>query len=548
MHWHLSIWSLVAIGVGVAFLTLTSMSLTGRTISLPAWVADKTLERMNAALPEGALSLRELQFGVTPRGRPMLRLIDVGIRDATGLEIGRLNGVDGGFRLGPALMGRFEPTILRVSGAQVTLRRLSDGTLALQMGQEMGKSGSLASLLDGIDGLFTGGPLATTDTLQATDLTITLEDARSGRLWQVTDGHLEIHPAEKVIDTIVGFDVFNGTEELATTEFSFRSARDSSEASLAVRFDNAAARDIAAQSPALAFLTVIDAPISGALRTTLSPDGAITDLAGAMQIGSGALSPTPGAAPARFDGAKVYIDYDPQQQRIGFQGLSIESAIGRAEAEGQVFLSDFRGGWPNALIGQVSLGASQLDPEGLFEAPLSIDNGVADLRVKLDPFTIDIGQAVINRGGNKYDVSGSLAARRDGWSISIDGQFDTASRDEVLALWPVNTAAGSRRWVVENLLAGDAFDGTIAWRKDPGEKVRMNGTFGVRDGRAQVIKTMPPVDIGIGYVTLAPESFTVTADVASVTAPDGTVMDLAASATAFPTRRWPRRRASCIWR
>lgn len=534
LHWHLSIWTLIAAGMGAAFLTLASMSLTGRTITLPDWAKTRVLDRMNAVIPEGRLSLRELQFGVTPRGRPMLRLIDVGVRDGTGLEIGRLNGVDGGFHLGAALVGRFEPTILRLSGAQVTLRRLSDGTFALQMGQEGGTAGDLASLLDGVDALFTGGLLKSTDRLEATDLTITLEDARSGRLWQVTDGRLEIRPAEQVIDTTVGFDVFNGTEELATTEISFRSARDSSEASIAARFENAAARDIAAQSPALAFLTVIDAPISGALRSTIDEAGAISDLAGAMQIGQGALSPTPGAPPARFDGAQIYIDFDPTQQRLDFQGFSVESALGRAEAEGQVFLADIRGGWPNALIGQVSLGPSELAPERMFEAPLSIDRGVADLRVTLDPFRIDVGQAVLLRGDNRYDLSGSLGAGRDGWSVALDARFDTASRDEILALWPVEVAAPSRQWVVRNVFAAEAFDGTLAWRKNPGEKARMTGTFGLRDGRVQVLNTLPPIDLEIGYATLGPTSFTAVADAATITAPDGTVMDLAGLSYRIP--------------
>lgn len=534
LHWHLSIWTLVAAGLGAAFLALASMSLTGRTITLPEWAKAQVLDRMNAALPEGRLSLRELQFGVTPRGRPMLRLVDVGVRDATGLEIGRLNGVDGGFHLGAALVGRFEPTILRLTGAQVTLRRLADGTFALQMGQEGGTAGNLASLLDGVDALFTGGPLASTDRLEASDLTITLEDSRVGRLWQVTDGRLEILPGEQVIDTIVSFDVFNGTEELASTELSFRSARETSEASISARFENAAARDIAAQSPALAFLTVIDAPISGALRSTIDQAGGISDLAGAMQIGEGALSPTPGAPPARFDGAKIYIDFEPSQQRIDFQGFSVQSALGRAEAEGQVFLSDFRGGWPNALIGQITLGPSELAPERMFEAPLGIDRGIADLRVTLDPFRIDVGQAVLYRGNNRYDLSGNLGAGRDGWSVALDGHFDTASRAEILALWPVEVAAVSRKWVVENVFDAEAFDGTLAWRKEPGEKARMTGTFGLRDGRIKAIKTLPAIDLALGYATLGPSSFTAVADSATITAPDGTVMDLAGISYRIP--------------
>lgn len=537
LHWHLSVWTLVAAGLGALFLLLTSMSLTGRVIALPGWVATTFEERLNAALPEGAVSVRQVDFGVTPRGRPMLRLVDVAVRDATGLELGRLNRVEGGFRLGAALIGRVEPTILRLTGAQVTLRRLADGTFALQMGQDLGASGNLASLLDRIDALFTGGPLATTDRLEASDLTITLEDARSGRIWQVTDGRLEIVPAERVVDTTISFDVFNGTEELATTEFSFRSARDSSEASIAARFDNAAARDIAAQSPALAFFTVIDAPISGALRSTLDTGGAISGLAGTLEVGEGALSPTPGATPARFDGAQVYIDFDPAQQRLDFQGLSVRSDLGEVDAEGQVFLTDFRGGWPGSLLGQVRLSEGRLDPEGMFADPLTVDRGIADVRVTLDPFRIDIGQAVLFRGDNRYEASGKISAAADGWSAAIDGRFASATLDEILALWPVNVQPGSRGWVQRNVEAGEAFDATLAWRKAPGEKVTFDGTLGVRSARLRAIETLPQIDLGLGYVTLSPASFTTSAETASITAPDGTVMDLSGLSYRIPDLR-----------
>jgi hypothetical protein len=527
LHWHLSIWTLVAAGIAGLFLVLASMSLTGRVVALPAWVGERVLERLNAVLPDGAATLRQVEFGMTPRGRPMLRLVDLGIRDGTGLELAQINSVESGFRPGALLVGRLEPTMLRLQGAQVTLRRLSDGTFSLQLGQELGASGNLATVLDTIDATFSDGILASTDRLEATDLTITLEDARSGRLWQVTDGRLEIVPGENVVDTMVSFDVFNGTEELATTEFAFRSARASSEASLSARFANAAAADIAAQSPALAVLKVIDAPISGALRSTLDATGAVVDLAGTMEIGEGALSPTPGAKPAAFDGAKIYISYDPSQQRLDFQGLSVRSELGTADAEGHVFLTEFQGGWPGSLIGQIAINGARLDPEGMFAAPLELDNGVADLRLRLDPFSIDIGQAVVNRGPNRYDVSGTISARRDGWRIAIDAGFDSADRDEILALWPLDIEPVTRGWVARNVYSGEVVDGVLAWRKSPGEKARMNGTFGMRDGKITVIDTLPPVDIERGYISLEPNAFTAVADAATITAPNGDRMDLA---------------------
>ncbi len=526
LHWHLGFWTLVSGGLLALFVVLASMSLTGRVVVLPKWATEQALVRLNEVSPAVDFTLRQMEFGVTPRGRPKIRLVDLGIRDASGLQLGQLNGVEGGIRLGAALTGRLEPSTLRLQGAQVTLRRLTDGSFAITLGQDLGAAGNLASVLDSIDALFTTGPLAAAGLVEASDLTITLEDARSGRIWQVTDGRMEILPGEKVIDTIVRFDVFNQTEELASTEFSFRSARDSSEASIAARFENAAARDIAAQSPALAFLSVIDAPISGALRSSIDVDGAISELVGVMEVGEGALSPEPGAQPAKFDGGKIYIDFDPVRQRIDFQGAKVESDLGMAQAEGHVYLDEVRGGWPNSLIGQVELTGARLDPGEFLANPLTIDQGVADIRVRLSPFSIDIGQAVMFRGDHRYEVSGRLGAEAEGWRIALDGASAGAGGDEALALWPQVVEPTSRAWVAQNVSGGEVFDAMLSFRKAPGERLQMTGTIGLRDARVDVLPEWPEIELGVGYLSILPEAFTVTAETAGITAPDGSRMVL----------------------
>ena len=529
LHFHLGIWTLVSIALLSLFLVLSSMSLTGRVIVLPRWVAEQVLTRMNAAMPSGSFTLRQIEFGVTPKGRPRLRLVDVGVRDATGLDLAQINGVESGFKLMPALAGRLEPTVVRLTGAQVTLRRLSDGSFALSLGQETGASGSLAAVLDAVDAVFTIGVLRGAELVEAQDLTITLEDARSGRLWQVTDGRMKLTHTDRFVDTEVSFDVFNQTEELAHTVFSFRSAKDSTEASLSARFENAAARDIAAQSPALAFLSVIDAPISGALRTSVDGAGAISELAGTLSIGTGALSPTPGAQPARFDGAKVYIDYDPAVQRLDLLGAQVSSEMGTAEGEGHFYLADFNRGLPNSLIGQVTLSRGVLAAPGLFEAPLDIDRGMADFRIRLDPFTIELGQAVAYRGVHRYGAEGRIAARSDGWTIALDVAANRAERDEVLALWPVETQPRLRAWIRERVTRVEARGVRIAFRKGPGEKLMMDAVYTLNDALVKVLPTLPPVHVTTGYLTQGRRDISVAIEAGEIEAPDGSVMDLSGS-------------------
>ena len=539
LHFHISFWSLVAILLISLGLVLSSMALTGRVVVLPAWVTERVSDELNAALPAGAVSLARVEAGLTRGGRPRLRLVDVGLRDDSGLTLAQLNAVEVSLSRRAALKGQLVPSYLELQGAQVTLRRLQNGAFDLALGQNVGATGNLAALLDQLDALFVAGPVSRVAWLGATDLTVTLEDARSGRIWQVTDGALDITPQEAFIDTTVRFNVFNQTEELASTSFAFRSARDSSEASLSVRFDNAAARDIAAQSPVMAFLSVIDAPISGALRSSVKPDGGLEELAGSLQIGAGSLSPAAGAQPAQFDGAKIYIDFDPARQRIDFTGASLESEIGAFAAEGHVYLADFRNGWPNSLIGQVDFPHATLAPPDFFAAPLEIDSGTADLRVRLDPFQVDFGQIVAFRGDNRYEARGTLAADGTGWSISLDAGFDRAARDEVLALWPIAVERKARSWVADHIDGGDVTAGTLAFRKAPKGKLKMNGTFGIEGATIRPLKGLAPLDIAQGYVSLVPSRVVVVAEAASMTAPEGTALDLSGSSYLIPAGRQP---------
>ncbi len=540
-HFHLSIWSLVTSLAFALFLVLSSMAFTGRVIVLPDWVTERIQMELNAALPSGSVTLTRVEAGLTRGGRPRVRLVEVALRDGSGLTLAQLNAVEGSFSRRAALRGRLRPGVIALQGAQVTLRRLADGTFDLALGRNAAPNarpattGDLAALLDKIDALFATGAMENVVSLSAADLTVTLEDARSGRVWQVTDGVLTIEPKAAFTDTKVRFDVFNGTDELASTEFAFRSDRKTSEASLSARFENAAARDIAAQTPVMAFLSVIDAPISGALRTTLDPGGALEELAGTLRIDAGALVPAPGTPPAQFDGAQIYLDFDPARQRIDFTGASLRTEVGTMRAEGHVYLADFNNGWPNALIGQVHIPDATLAPRDVFAEPLEIDSGTADIRVRLAPFEIDFGQLVAIREGNRYQAAGRLGADGAGWWLSLDGRFERGSRTEALALWPVSAGPESRTWVRDNITGGEVVDGTLAFRKPADGELTMNGTFGVENASVNAVQGMPPVLVERGYVVLAPEMTSIVAETAEITAPDGNRLDVSGTTFQVPS-------------
>ncbi|MDA5094611.1 hypothetical protein O2N63_11000 [Aliiroseovarius sp. KMU-50] len=513
LKWHLSIWSVMLILLGGLFLVMLSMSLTGRVVGIPDWVTTRIETVINAQTDRADLSLHRVELGISPKGIPNLRFVDVGVKDQTGLEVARLNAVEGGVRIGDVLRGDIKPAWLRLSGAQVTLRRRANGDFDLSFGTSGGASGDLASILDVIDSEFTDGTLADLEEISTEALTITLEDARSGRLWQVTDGQMTLTHNEEAVDITVSFDVFNQTEVLAETVLGFRAFKGRSGATMTATFKNALARDIAAQSPVMAFLGVVDAPISGALHTVISDAGLIQDMAGTLEFGEGAVTPGAGVAPIRFDGGKVYMDYDPERERIDFAEVSILTDWGEAQVEGHSYLRGWEQGWPAELIGQLSLTSARITPPDMFEAPLELTGGGADFRLRLSPFTLELGAVNLSQGAGHVTGYGRAIARSNGWDLALDLSADKVTKEQVLAFWPLTEkGAKSRKWTKTKLYEGHLENVTAALRVLPGEDPKISLSSNLVGMRAEVVKGMIPVRNVSGRFSIEQNQMIVSAD------------------------------------
>lgn len=537
LHVHLGFWSILSIALVVVFLIFVSMSLTGRAIVMPGWVADRVETRLNKSLPEGAITLGRFELGVTPKGRPRLRLVDVGLRDASGLDIAQLNSIEGGVRLAPLFKGELVPRTAILSGAQITFRRLADGSFALRFGQGNTATGNLGDMIDAVDAVFAGGVLEEAGSVRAEGLTITLEDARSGRLWQVTDGQLAISQTEQIVETMVTFDVFNQTEELAAVDVTLLSDKETSEATLSVSFENARASDIGAQSPALSFLQLVDAPVAGALRTTVGANGALTDLAGVLSVDSGALEPTPGATPVPFGGAKGYVDFDPESDTLNLSSFTFSSDLGEIELDGKLIFDDFVAGWPQAVLGQLRLNRARLTDPRFFDDPVEVSGGYADMRVRFSPFEFDIGQAVLFQGDTRYAMSGKIGATRESWDLALDIEAPELAVSELKSIWPKTVSPKARTWVFDRVDAGTIHNVHIGLRGPQlkGADLLMGGRM--TDGVVKVLPTLPAARNASGFLSISDREMTVSVDRAQIPSPIGGSVEAGGTTFTIPDLR-----------
>ncbi|MCU0906425.1 MAG: AsmA-like C-terminal region-containing protein [Rhodobacteraceae bacterium] len=537
---RIGLWSLVTLGALAGLVLVAALALTGRTLPLPGAATAMIETRLEAAFAPYRLTIGGGEVVVARDGTPRISLRDVAIDGPGGEQLVRVAQMRA--RLAPAriLRGAFVPTVFDLSGGEVRLLRRADGSFDLAFGGGLAGQGTIPQLIDRLDRLTAPGtPLARLDRVTADGLTITLEDARSGRVWTVTDGRVGFVQTPEALTLDLSAEVFNGTETLAGLQA--RLAKDKTEGGAGLRvtaaFRDATAADIAAQTPALAALAVLDARVSGSVEARFGDlpaeapmrpgEPGLVALTGTLDLGEGALRPAAGAAPVPFRSARAALAYDAAAARVDLSDLTLDSDLATARATGTVWLTDLQEGWPRGLTAQVRLTGAELHPMGLPDA-VRLDDGWLDFALALDPFTLRVGQATLHKGDLRLTGRGTAAVGAGGWQVAADLSAAGIDAAAVLPLWPPGLAPGTRGWVERNLRRATIDDANLAVRARQGARPVIAADLRFADARARVHPALPEVDGARGHAVLDPEGrFVVVADAGRMTAPAGGVLDVA---------------------
>jgi len=85
------------------------------------------------------------------------------------------------------LRGQLEPGRVSLSGLRLSLRRMEDGSFDLAFGDSLPpieRASNPAALIEGLDRLLNQPRLAGLRVINADNLGLTYEDARTGRVWR----------------------------------------------------------------------------------------------------------------------------------------------------------------------------------------------------------------------------------------------------------------------------------------------------------------------------------------------------------------------------
>lgn len=534
---RIGLWSLAtSAGLGLAA-ALAIVLAVGQMMTAPQWLRDRIETRLETRLSGLQVEFGDIGLVINAGWRPRARLRDVTLSDAAGRPLLRLSEAEASLAMRPLLRGQIQPKQIVLSGAFAILRRDTGGGITLALGDTanpLRQAQGLVSLIEGLDEAFALPLLSALTEVELRELNLRYEDAVSGRAWTLDSGSLRLTRDGDDLRMSGDFGLLSGRAYASVIEVNYASTIGEVAAEFGITLRDVPTRDFASQAVALAWLDVLRAPMSGALRGSVTEDGALGPLNVALTIGPGVLQPSDGTTPVPFRTARTYLTFEPGDQTITFDELSVQSDWVGFVAEGETYLGGIDGGRLDDLIGQMRVTEISLNPLGLYDTPVSLTGAQADFRLKLDPFDFRLGQLWIDDRGSRILLDGRLTGAADGWNVALNGEIDALTPERLIELWPEGAVPNTRDWIAQNLSGGTLSDMNIALRRAPGQAPQAYLDFDYAGSQINFMRTMPPITGAAGQASLIGNRFVTTAIRGEVLPEDGGPVDVSGTSFIIP--------------
>lgn len=528
--------------LGLAALGLATM--TGTRVSAPDWLRDRITQEVNARLDTAALTVGDVSILLDAPLRPRVGLRHVELRNAADETVMQIGDVQVALGVGALLRGEVQPVAAEINGVQFRLRRFDTGAVGLAVGtggdtpQRLGEYGGMRlgfhEIMAEVDAWLTRPQLQHLTQLSLGNVTLRYEDERVGRVWTADGARLSL--------TRTGDDLFlrgdaallGGGASVTTIEVNHSRRVGETGSDLGISFADMPAGDIAGQALALAWLSAVDAPISGALRAEVEEDGALGPLHATLQIGQGTLRPENGAGAIAFNGARTYFTYRPQAQEIEFSEVFVDSDWVTADASGRATLVGMETGWPRALGVEFEVSRIVANPNGLYPAPIALDRAELEMTLGLAPLVLDLEALRVFLGDEVLNIEGQARAQETGWQVSATGDLARLAPDRLLELWPDTLVPKTHAWIEANVIHADLSDIRFELEAPPGQRPSVFLGFDFADFSARFMRNVPPLVAAHGAATLRNNRFVVTAAGGHIATGQGGQIDITGTRFIIP--------------
>lgn len=488
-------------------------------LSLPPALQARILAQMQAGMPQNDLSLRDVSIALDETGHRAVVVIDqIEMRDAAGLRAAfpQLSFIFDG---GALLRGQVLPIRAEMRGASLLLERDETGgiDLAFASNQDAARA-DLAETMAGFDRMFSDPRFAQFEQATGREITISLRDAATGRALLIENGQMRLarQGADLVLGVSAGLETAQGAGRISLIATRDGVAR---ETELRLNFQDIAAGEISLASPALRWLDLLSAPLSGSIATQLRDAQGVGDLDVRLDLGAGELALEGTAQPLPFSRIATEFRYDADQGQLDLDRLVVDARDLDFSATGSAMIS------PDGtdISTTLALRDIMINPRDQFDAALMFSQGEAafDLTLGAEP-RLDLTRVLIRAEGFDLLAQGHAESRANGTAVDVTAQIAAMEMRDVLTYWPVDALPKTRDWIDRNLHQGQARDLAAHITKTPNAaRATVNVTFAYDGLDLSPLRDMPPLRDMSGVFALAGPRLTITGAQGVMRAPTG---------------------------
>jgi hypothetical protein len=530
--WVLGVVILLVAGVAGAF----QYSL-GRTFTLGPWLREQAIVQFSDAMPGAEVAFDRMAIQIQTDWHPRIVLERLVVSPAEGTPI-EFTEAETTLSYRKLVKGIVAPRNIRLSGVFLSAQRAADGQIAVSFGAREGAGNiGVEDLVQQIDRWLTLPQFERLTDVDIDAVTLRFDDLRAERGWTIDGGQMHMEREDDLLVMSSNFALLGGRDYASSLEFHYESELGNRGAQFAVTVEDVAAEDIASQSPALTWLEILRAPISGAMRVSIDDQGKLGPLNATLQIGQGVLQPGGAVRPVPFQSARSYFTYLPESNTLRFDELSLQSDWIKARADGKAHLIEDESGLPNMLLGQFQLTEFEGNPAGVFDAPISLDHVQTDFRLTLDPFELTLGEVLVQDQGQSLVMNGHLQATGDDWDYKLEGHMDALEARRLVDLWPEEAKPKTRDWIDQNIYEGRLEDINLVLRARPEAKPDVYLDFEFNNARLRYSKTLPIVEDGRGRAVWMDNRFVVLAEGGTVSPGQAGPLDVTGTSFVIPDTR-----------
>ena len=477
--------------------------LRDREVQIPQRFASKIISQINSLSSAYFIQANRIYLSLDDSFEPEITISNVDFLYSEKEPFLSFNSLKTKFSLVDLVFGKFRVTSVSLDSANLSIIRKNNGSLDFDFGAENISETEffdILSFLKKLDEFFVIDEMERFQHLNLFGLTAQVEDQLTGKIFTLDGARFRLKREEQAL--VMGFDLalLSGGEGVATIEANYKSTIGQINGEFGILLNDFSAQDIANLSPEFRWLSVLEAPISGALRGSLSKDGNLNPVNTTLQIGSGLLRPSNDIEAFAFNSARAYFSYAPGSGEINFDEIFIDSKDLKATADGFLIIEDIED-VPETFVAQLNFTDLQTGGFGLLNNRISSNSASTTFRVQLDPFDLEIAQFYVYDQNSEIGThtDGFVSVKDDNWVVSLETRSGSADLEEVFYFWPKKHKPKVRKWVEDHFENSKLSDISMQTELESGLAPKISWSFAFFETSFTPLKGFPLVEQASGH-------------------------------------------------